>query len=61
MTHAPCYTCTQRSMVCHAQCAAYHAWAAQVREEKHARRAAMDADAHTRITIDKMRKRRRKP
>lgn len=60
MTNAPCYTCTHRSTVCHAQCVAYHEWTAKVRKENEARRMGSEADAHTWEVTDKIRKRRNK-
>lgn len=29
----PCYRCTRRSAICHAQCVEYHEWAADVRRQ----------------------------
>ena len=34
MNKAPCYGCTDRSPVCHAQCAAYREWLKEYREIK---------------------------
>ena len=46
---APCYKCTQRSAVCHAQCVAYHDWVKDraTQSKEIAKRKQMDMNATT--------------
>lgn len=60
MKKSPCYKCRLRCLLCHVHCKDYHDWVAQVRAEDAARRATMDADAHTKATSDAIRRRRGK-
>lgn len=57
MKNAPCYGCTRRSAICHAQCPDYPAWVAELRAEREAEHRAKDADAHTRRTIEQNQRR----
>lgn len=56
MNKAPCYTCTRRSEICHAQCVAYHEWAANLKRQSAEQHKTVDADAHTAATVDTIRK-----
>ena len=49
MTKPPCYNCTRRSAVCHAQCEAYHDWVKDRAKESAeiAKRKRQDMDATT--------------
>jgi hypothetical protein len=58
MEKSPCYTCTRRSAICHAQCVAYHEWAARMREVNAASRQTADADAHTKAVTENIRRKR---
>lgn len=57
MRNSPCYGCTRRSLICHAQCPDYPAWVAEVQAERRAERQTADADAHTKATIERNQKR----
>lgn len=58
MTQSPCYTCSNRTMVCHATCTAYRDWTVEVHKERAALNIGKEADAHTKMVTDKIRKRR---
>lgn len=58
MTHSPCYTCARRTLLCHAQCTAYHDWTASIRAEKAALNADREINAHTKAVTNRIRKRR---
>ena len=53
MRDCPCHFCLKHSEICHAQCKEYPAWAAELAEERRARRRAVDADAHTAAVIER--------
>jgi hypothetical protein len=53
MRNAPCYGCTRRSLICHAQCPDYPAWVAEQKAERAAKRKTADADAHTAAVIER--------
>ena len=53
MRDCKCHNCPRRSIICHAHCEEYPAWAAELAEERHAGRVAADADAHTAAVIER--------
>ena len=53
MRKAPCYGCKRRSAICHAQCNDYPVWAAELARERAAQEVAKQADAHTKLTIER--------
>ena len=53
MRNAPCYGCDRRTEVCHTDCAAYRAWTVHNVKERELARVAVDADAHTKATIER--------
>lgn len=56
MKNSPCYRdghdCPMRSQICHAQCKEYHDWVNEIRKVRIEERRTMDADAHTKRTIE---------
>ena len=55
-TRIPCYRCTERSQICHAQCERYHAWVA---ERKRINAAARKGDVARNYKIENYGKRKR--
>lgn len=55
--NAPCYQCPNRYEGCHAVCLAYLAWQLEREEMAAKKRETQDADAHTRLTIERNQRR----
>ena len=53
MRDCKCHNCPRRSIICHAHCEEYHAWAAELAEERKAENKTVDADAHTAAVIER--------
>lgn len=46
MRDSPCHDCPRRSALCHARCADYRAWAAELARERRAERESRETAAH---------------
>ena len=55
---SPCFNCTRRSQICHAQCEAYHMWAADMRKNHDNARKNSEGAAYAKENRERIRRRK---